>query len=90
MMSTSWRDKQRPDLVNFIATFLAINLYRLNFLSLSPLRAPIQGCHWFCRAVCVTVYTHGFDWVGLDWVPGLPLQQWGLIGCFHLRDGLAS
>ncbi|KAG0519467.1 hypothetical protein BDA96_09G266800 [Sorghum bicolor] len=36
MMSTSWRDKQRPDLVNFIATFLATNLYRLNFLSLSP------------------------------------------------------
>ena len=65
MMSTSWRDKQRPDLVNFIATFLATNLYRLNFLSLSPLRAPIQRCHWFCRAVCVTAYTHGFDWVGL-------------------------
>ncbi|XP_066379056.1 protein PARTING DANCERS homolog isoform X2 [Miscanthus floridulus] len=36
MMSTSWRDKQHPDLVNFIAAFLATNLYRLNFLSLSP------------------------------------------------------
>jgi len=61
-MSTSWRDKQRPDLVNFIATFLATNLYRLNFLSLSPVRAPIQRSHWFW---CVTVHTHGFDWVGL-------------------------
>jgi hypothetical protein len=64
-MSTSWRDKQRPDLVNFIATFLATNLYRLNFLSLSPVRTPIQRCHWLCRAVCVTVCTDGFDWVGL-------------------------
>uniref|UniRef100_A0A0A9EMG0 Uncharacterized protein n=1 Tax=Arundo donax TaxID=35708 RepID=A0A0A9EMG0_ARUDO len=36
MMSTSWRDKQRPNLINFIATFLAANLYRLNFLSVSP------------------------------------------------------
>ena len=65
MMSTSWRDKQRPDLVNFIATFLATNLYRLNFLSLSPVRAPIQRSHWFW---CVTVHTHGFDWVGLAWL----------------------
>nr|XP_034584657.1 protein PARTING DANCERS homolog isoform X2 [Setaria viridis] len=36
MMSTSWRDKQHPNLINFIATFLAANLYRLNFLSVSP------------------------------------------------------
>ncbi|XP_024312123.1 protein PARTING DANCERS isoform X2 [Brachypodium distachyon] len=36
MMSTSWRDKQHPDLVNFIAAFLAANSYRLNFLSISP------------------------------------------------------
>ncbi|KAL5654645.1 hypothetical protein ACJX0J_033964, partial [Zea mays] len=36
LMSTSWRDKQRPELVNFVATFLATNMYRLNFMSLSP------------------------------------------------------
>ncbi|RLN29060.1 uncharacterized protein C2845_PM05G27490 [Panicum miliaceum] len=36
MMSTSWRDKQHPSLINFIATFLAANSYRLNFLSTSP------------------------------------------------------
>ncbi|KAL6848855.1 hypothetical protein ACP4OV_021438 [Aristida adscensionis] len=36
MMSTAWRDKQNPNLINFIATFLSTNLYRLNFLSLSP------------------------------------------------------
>ena len=52
-MSASWRDKQRPDLVNFVAAFLATNLYRLNFMALSPVRAPIERCHWFLRAVCV-------------------------------------
>uniref|UniRef100_A0A0E0A3H2 Phospholipase/carboxylesterase/thioesterase domain-containing protein n=1 Tax=Oryza glumipatula TaxID=40148 RepID=A0A0E0A3H2_9ORYZ len=31
-MSTSWRDKQQPSLINFIAAFLAANSYRLNFL----------------------------------------------------------
>ncbi|KAL5216048.1 hypothetical protein ABZP36_007449 [Zizania latifolia] len=36
MMSTSWRDKQQPSLINFIAAFLAANSYRLNFLSISP------------------------------------------------------
>ncbi|PAN17828.2 hypothetical protein PAHAL_3G158400 [Panicum hallii] len=36
MMSTSWRDKQHPNLINFMATFLAANSYRLNFLSVSP------------------------------------------------------
>ncbi|XP_066363217.1 protein PARTING DANCERS homolog isoform X3 [Miscanthus floridulus] len=36
IMSASWRDKQRPDLVNFVAAFLATNLYRLNFMALSP------------------------------------------------------
>ncbi|KAJ1264318.1 hypothetical protein BS78_09G254500 [Paspalum vaginatum] len=36
MMSTSWRDKQHPSLINFIAAFLAANSYRLNFLSISP------------------------------------------------------
>jgi len=36
MMSNSWRDKQHPNLINFIATFLAANSYRLNFLSVSP------------------------------------------------------
>ncbi|KAM0887392.1 hypothetical protein ACQ4PT_029050 [Festuca glaucescens] len=36
MMSTSWRDKQDPNLVNFIAAFLAANSYRLNFLLVSP------------------------------------------------------
>uniref|UniRef100_A0A0D3GBG3 Phospholipase/carboxylesterase/thioesterase domain-containing protein n=1 Tax=Oryza barthii TaxID=65489 RepID=A0A0D3GBG3_9ORYZ len=35
-MSTSWRDKQQPSLINFIAAFLAANSYRLNFLSISP------------------------------------------------------
>ncbi|GJM89895.1 hypothetical protein PR202_ga06120 [Eleusine coracana subsp. coracana] len=35
-MSTSWRDKQPPNLINFIATFLAGNSYRLSFCSLSP------------------------------------------------------
>lgn len=44
-MSTSWRDKQRPELVNFVATFLATNMYRLNFMSLSPVRVPMQRCH---------------------------------------------
>ncbi|KAG2625410.1 hypothetical protein PVAP13_3KG207069 [Panicum virgatum] len=36
MMSNSWRDKQHPNLINFLATFLAANSYRLNFLSVSP------------------------------------------------------
>ncbi|XP_047088922.1 protein PARTING DANCERS homolog [Lolium rigidum] len=36
MMSTSWRDKQDPNLINYIAAFLAANSYRLNFLLLSP------------------------------------------------------
>lgn len=36
MMSISWRDKQHPNLINFIAAFLAANSYRLNFLSMSP------------------------------------------------------
>ncbi|KAF8696944.1 hypothetical protein HU200_036589 [Digitaria exilis] len=36
MMSTSWRDKQDPNLIDFIASFLAANSYRLNFLSVSP------------------------------------------------------
>ncbi|GJM89898.1 hypothetical protein PR202_ga06123 [Eleusine coracana subsp. coracana] len=35
-MSTSWRDKQPPNLINFIATFLAGNSYRLSFCSLPP------------------------------------------------------
>jgi hypothetical protein len=42
MMSTSWRDKQHPNLINFMATFLAANSYRLNFLSVSPVSTPIQ------------------------------------------------
>ncbi|KAL6618684.1 hypothetical protein ACP70R_033823 [Stipagrostis hirtigluma subsp. patula] len=36
MMSNTWREKQNPNLINFIATFLAANSYRLNFLSVSP------------------------------------------------------
>lgn len=40
MMSTAWRDKQHPNLINFIAAFLAANSYRINFLSLSPVSAP--------------------------------------------------
>lgn len=36
MTSTSWRDKQHPYLINFIAAFLAANSCRLNFLSISP------------------------------------------------------
>ncbi|KAF7013749.1 hypothetical protein CFC21_027805 [Triticum aestivum] len=36
MMSTAWRDKQDHHLINFIGAFLAANLYRLNFLSISP------------------------------------------------------
>ncbi|KAF6999115.1 hypothetical protein CFC21_015187 [Triticum aestivum] len=36
MMSTAWRDKQEHHLINFIGAFLAANLYRLNFLSISP------------------------------------------------------
>ncbi|XP_062180601.1 protein PARTING DANCERS homolog [Phragmites australis] len=36
MMNTSWRDKQHPNLINFITTFLTANSYRLNFLSVSP------------------------------------------------------
>uniref|UniRef100_A0ACD5WT01 Uncharacterized protein n=1 Tax=Avena sativa TaxID=4498 RepID=A0ACD5WT01_AVESA len=36
MMSTSWRDKQHPNLVNFIAAFLSANSYRLNFMPISP------------------------------------------------------
>lgn len=35
-MSTSWRDKQHPSLINFIAAFLSANSYRLNFLSVPP------------------------------------------------------
>uniref|UniRef100_J3MA96 DisA/LigA helix-hairpin-helix motif domain-containing protein n=1 Tax=Oryza brachyantha TaxID=4533 RepID=J3MA96_ORYBR len=35
-MSTSWRDKQQPSLINFTAAFLAANSYRLNFLPISP------------------------------------------------------
>uniref|UniRef100_A0A0A8ZK12 Uncharacterized protein n=1 Tax=Arundo donax TaxID=35708 RepID=A0A0A8ZK12_ARUDO len=33
MMSTSWREKQHPNLIKFIDTFLAANSYRLKFLS---------------------------------------------------------
>jgi hypothetical protein len=40
MMSTSWRDKQDPNLINYIAAFLAANSYRLNFLLLSPVSIP--------------------------------------------------
>ncbi|TVU01922.1 hypothetical protein EJB05_52569, partial [Eragrostis curvula] len=36
IMSNSWRDKQHPNLINFIAAFLAGNSYRLSFRSLSP------------------------------------------------------
>ncbi|CAN6326967.1 unnamed protein product, partial [Urochloa humidicola] len=36
VMSTAWRDKQHPNLINFIASFLAANSYRLNFRSVSP------------------------------------------------------
>uniref|UniRef100_A0A0D9WKF3 Uncharacterized protein n=1 Tax=Leersia perrieri TaxID=77586 RepID=A0A0D9WKF3_9ORYZ len=36
IVSTSWRDKQQPSLINFVAAFLAANSYRLNFQSISP------------------------------------------------------
>jgi hypothetical protein len=42
MTGTSWRDKQRPNLVNFIAAFLAANLFRRNFLSVS--HVSITSC----------------------------------------------
>ena len=54
MMSNSWRDKQHPNLINFIATFLAANSYRLNFLSVSPVSTAIQESHWF-RLACLYV-----------------------------------
>ncbi|KAF3440154.1 hypothetical protein FNV43_RR18432 [Rhamnella rubrinervis] len=36
MMSSTWRDEQRPAFINFINTFLCENSFRLNFVAIAP------------------------------------------------------
>ncbi|KAJ6966161.1 hypothetical protein NC652_003905 [Populus alba x Populus x berolinensis] len=36
MMNTKWRDEQHPSFINFIASFLSANSFRLNFVPIAP------------------------------------------------------
>ncbi|KAK9269945.1 hypothetical protein L1049_025518 [Liquidambar formosana] len=36
MMSNTWKDNQHPSFINFIASFLSANSFRLNFVPINP------------------------------------------------------
>ena len=68
MMSNSWRDKQHPNLINFIATFLAANSYRLNFLSVSPVSTAILESHRFPLACLLCIWPENWLSVFQDFI----------------------